>query len=227
MLIFFVVVAFVALIFLFRWAIRLRGGVAYHLGVAFTFSLAVMYLLAVPFVYGLNVGDSEANTFASFFDGLTRLSVLGYIPALLMTLILFLIAYICGAKQISQEMESTKVSTKKWMLYVAFNFVLVNGILYQIVFSLNLTRGVLLLHFLIVLVLLVGHYPILCKMRRWFQKSLILAATMIIYFVVLACAKDGKFDIGELYIIPFSVVGGSFPLMLIIWINYALRKRLF
>ncbi len=216
-------------IVIFLWAIKQRGGRNYFLAVSYTCSCFTIALMNIPWFLNAAVGSSDANSFNSYFDGTMRLSVIFFPITIALTIILFLVGLFVGSKKIPIETTNEKIDWKKWILYVLINGIVVNSILYCV---LSLADKLSIFAFVFSTTLIVLHYPILCKMNRWAKKSLILAITMMCYFFFILLFEDGaRYKVDDIKINLFfavlSFIGGSIYLMAIIWMNYALRRRLF
>lgn len=217
------VLLFILVLALFFYAIRSRGGKAYKLAVAYTASL---FLAQVPFI---DIWTFSGTLSESLFKGLIVTSIIAYVLILAATGLLYVAACVCGSNQVlERENNSAEIDIRKWCAYSVTNILVVDSILY--VFLLLVESQHIPFCLALSSLLIVLHYPMLCRCERWLQKSLVLAATMIIYFFVLSFQIDPKV-IGVLgMLLPFflfSFMGGSIFLMPLIWMNYLLRKKFF
>ena len=207
-------------IVIFLWTIKQRGGTHYFLAVSYTCAL-------LPIVCFCLFG--EPSSVDTFIKGTVLYSFFTFPIALFFTIVFFCIAYKLGATNIPVETRVFKPIPLKWFCYVLLNGVVINSVLYitfeskEILCYITSTAPIIL------------QYPILCKMENWTKKSLILTATMLIflflfYFIHIKYDTDKTVlsNIGSaMGITLMGFCSGSFYLMFIIWMNYALRKRLF
>lgn len=222
-------IIFIVVIALYVWAIKQRGGRSYFWAVSYTCACFTIALMELPWLLDVPVGSSAANSIKSYFDGTMRLSVIFFPITIAFAIILYFVGLIIGSKKIPIETTNEKIDWKKWILYVLINGIVVNSILFCV---LSLADKLSIFAFVFSTTLIILHYPILCKMNRWVKKSLILAITMMCYFFFILLFEDGAIykddDIKiSLFFAVLSFFGGSIYLMAIIWMNYALRKRLF
>lgn len=222
-----ITLAILATIAVFLWAIHQRGGKRYFLAISYTCAL-------IPIVcFTLFLSRIEIENFAEFFEfipkGIVFVSFFTYPIALVFTIVFFSIACLLGATNIPNENRITKPTPLKWFCYVLLNGVVVNSIL-CITFE---SKDILC--YITSTTLIILQYPILCKMDNWTKKSFILTATMMIFFFLFYFIST-KEDIDKTIldhigsVTLMSILGftnGSIFLMAIIWMNYALRKRLF
>lgn len=223
----FIILGIIAVLAIYAWAIRQRGGGAYILGVAYTAATFLALLLSM-FLYE----PKEFNIIDFKLEATTMVVSFFAFPLIVLVAVgLCILGIILGSHNIPNNTVSTEINPKKWVLYVLVNGVVVNGTLYA--FS-SVWKELTGWTFVLSTLLIIAQYPILCKMKRWMKKSLILTGTMLLFFILFlwGSAINNNFDpgglaVGSIFFAYIVFIGGSPYLMSIIWMNYALRRKLF